>query len=140
MSSSAISLLNEYCQQRQLPTPEYNTLKTDGPSHMPMFTMRVVVDEREFVAEGSSKKVAKSKCAAKAVQELDVDEYFNERVKKYRYRICEVSISEEETDIDPIETLWKDEAEEIVLTIRRYNDLADLDEHELKTIKLRVLK
>jgi len=104
---------------------------------MPMFTMRVVVDEREFVAEGSSKKAAKSKCAAKAVQELDVDEYFNERVKKYRYRICEVSISEEETDIDPIETLWKDEAEEIVLTIRRYNDL---DEHELKTIKLRVLK
>ena len=137
MSSSAISLLNEYCQQRQLPTPEYNTLKTDGPLHMPMFTMRVVVDEREFVAEGSSKKAAKSKCAAKAVQELDVDEYFNERVKKYRYRICEVSISEEETDIDPIETLWKDEAEEIVLTIRRYNDL---DEHELKTIKLRVLK
>jgi hypothetical protein len=58
-------------------------------------------------------------------------------VKKYRYKICEVSISEKETDIDPIETLWKDEAEEIVLTIRRCNDL---DEHELKTIKLRVLK
>jgi hypothetical protein len=136
MSSSAISKLNEYCQQRQLPIPEYNTLKTDGPLHMPMFTMRVVVDEREFVAEGASKKAAKSKCAAKAVQELGVDEYFNERVKKYRYRICEVSVPEE-TDIDPIETLWKDEAEEIVLTIRRYNDL---DEHDLKIIKLRVLK
>lgn len=81
MSSSAISLLNEYCQHRQLPTPEYNTLKTDGPSHMPTFTMRVIVDEREFMAEGASKKVAKSKCAAKAVQELDVDEYFKERVK-----------------------------------------------------------
>ena len=134
MSGSAISLLNEYCQRRQLPAPEYNTLKTDGPSHMPMFTMKVVVDEREFVAEGPSKKAAKSKCAAKAVQELDVDEYFNECVKKYRYRICEVSISE--TDINPIETLWKDEAEEIVLTIKRYNE----DEYELKTIKLRVLK
>lgn len=134
MSSSAISLLNEYCQQRQLPTPEYNTLKTDGPSHMPMFTMRVIVDEREFVAEGASKKAAKSKCAAKAVQELDVDEYFKERVKEYRYRICEVSTSE---DGDPIEALWKDEVEEIVLTIRRSNDL---DEHDLKTIKLRVLK
>ena len=101
---------------------------------MPMFTMRVIVDEREFVAEGASKKAAKSKCAAKAVQELDVDEYFKERVKEYRYRICEVSTSE---DGDPIEALWKDEVEEIVLTIRRSNDL---DEHDLKTIKLRVLK
>ena len=135
MSSSAISLLNEYCQQRQLPTPEYNTLKTDGPPHMLMFTMRVIVDEREFVAEGSSKKAAKSKCAAKAVQELDVDEYFKARVKEYRYRICEVSTLEE--DIDPIEALWKDEVEEIVLTIKRSNDL---DEHDFKAIKLRVLK
>ena len=142
MSSSAISLLNEYCQQRHLPVPEYNTLKTDGPSHMPMFTMRVIVDEREFVAEGASKKAAKSNCAAKAVQELDVNKYFSERIKKYRYRICEVSVSEEpaETDTDPIETLWKDKAEEIALTIRRSNDLDDLDEHALKTIKLRVLK
>lgn len=139
MSSSAISLLNEYCQQRQIPTPEYNTLKTNGPSHMPIFTMRVVVDEREFVAEGTSKKAVKSKCAAKAIQELNVDEYFSEHVKKYRYRICEVSASKDSTEknIDPIETLWKDEAEEIVLTIRRSNDL---NEHSLKTIKLRVLK
>ncbi len=128
MSSSAISLLNEYCQQRQLPTPEYNTLKTDGPSHMPMFTMKVIVDEREFVAEGASKKAAKSKCAAKAVQELGVDEYFKERVKEYRYRICEVST---------LEALWNDEVEEIILTIKRSNDL---DEHDLKAIKLRVLK
>lgn len=134
MSSSAISLLNEYCQQRQLPTPEYNTLKTDGPSHMPMFTMRVIVDEREFVAEGASKKAAKTKCAAKAVQELDVDEYFKERVKEYRYKISEVTSKE---GIDPIEALWKEEVEEIVLTIRRSNDL---DEHDLKTIKLRVLE
>lgn len=134
MSSSAISLLNEYCQQRQLPTPEYNTLKTDGPSHMPMFTMRVIVDKREFVAEGGSKKAAKSKCAAKAVQELDVDEYFKERMKEYRYRICEVTSKE---DIDTIEALWKEEVEEIVLTIKRSNDL---DEHDLKTIKLRVLE
>jgi hypothetical protein len=105
---------------------------------MLMFTMRVIVDEREFVAEGSSKKTAKSNCAAKAVQELDVDEYFNERVKKYRYRICEVGVSGEPAETtDPIETLWKDEAEEIVLTIRRSNNL---DEHDLKTIKLRVLK
>lgn len=137
MSSSAISLLNEYCQQRQLPTPEYNTLKTDGPSHMPMFTMRVIVDEREFVAEGASKKVAKSKCAAKAVQELDVNEHFKERAKEYRYKICEVSVSEEDKEEDPIEALWKDEVEEIVLTIKRSNNL---DEQDLKAIKLRVLK
>lgn len=136
MISSAISLLNEYCQQRQFPTPEYMTIKTDGPSHMPMFTMRVIVDEREFVAEGANKKVAKSKCAAKAVQELDVDEYFKERVKEYRYKICEVNATEVE-NIDPIEALWKNDTEEIVLTIKRSNDL---DEHDLKTIKLRVLK
>jgi len=103
---------------------------------MPMFTMRVIVDEREFVAEGASKKAAKSNCAAKAVQELDVNKYFSERIKKYRYRICEVSEEPAETT-DPIETLWKDKAKEIALTIRRSNDL---DEHALKTIKLRVLK
>jgi len=100
-----------------------------------MFTMRVIVDEREFVAEGSSKKAAKSKCAAKAVKELDVDEYCKDHVKEYRYRICKVSTLEK--DIDSIEALWRDEAEEIVLTIKRSNDL---DEHDLKDIKLRVLK
>ena len=133
MSRSAISLLNEYCQQKQIPTPEYNTLKTDGPSHMPIFTMKVIVNKHEFVAEGSSKKAAKSKCAAKAVQELAVDEYSKERAKEYRYRICEVSALEE--DIDPIEALWKNKTKEIVLIIKRSNDL---DDHDLKSIKLRV--
>ena len=127
MSSSAVSLLNEYCQQRQLPTPEYNTLTTDGPSHMPVFTMRVVVDEREFVAAGASKKAAKCKCAAKAVQELDVDKYFKDRMKDYKYRICELDI----------EAVWNEDVEEVVLVIKRSNEL---EEHELKTIKLRVLK
>lgn len=133
MSNSAISLLNEYCQLRKLPSPEYITLKTDGPSHMLKFTMKVVINEREFVAEGTSKKAAKSKCAAKAVQELDVNEYFKERVKAYRYKICEVSVPEKDTN--PIETLWKAETEEIVLTIKRSND----NEHDYKTIKLRIL-
>lgn len=133
--NSAISLLNEYCQKKPLPPPEYIIVDTHGPSHTPMFTMRVIVDEREFVAEGSSKKSAKSKCAAKAVQELDVDKYFKDRLKEYRYRICEVRAPEQ--DIDPIEALWKDETEEIVLTIKRSNHL---EENDLKTIKLRVLK
>lgn len=133
--NSVISLLNEYCQQKQLPTPEYIIVDTHGPSHTPMFTMRVIVDEREFVAEGSSKKSAKSKCAAKAAQELDIVTYFKGRMKEYRYRICEVRAPEQ--DIDPIEALWKDETEEIVLTIKRSNHLG---ENDLKTIKLRVLK
>jgi hypothetical protein len=135
MNSSAISLLNEYCQQKQLPTPEYKTLKTDGPSHMPTFMIKVIVDEREFMAEGASKKIAKSKCAAKAVQELDVEEHFKQRLEKYKYRICEVSSLGE--NINPIEALWNDETEEIILTIKRSNHL---EEHNLKTIKLRVLK
>ena len=118
MSSSAISLLNEYCQLRRLPTPEYNTLKIDGPSHMPLYTMRLIINEREFVAEGPSKKVAKSKCAGKAVQELEIG------VKEYMY----------EVNVDTIEALWKDEVEEIALTIKR------LKEHDHKTVKLRVLK
>lgn len=132
--SSAISLLNEYCQQRQVPAPEYTTLNTNGPSHDPKFTMKVTVDEREFVAEGSSKRSAKSKCAAKAVQELDVEEHFRNRVKQHRYKISEMRAPEQ--DIDPLEALWKEETEEIVLTIKRSNDL---EEHHLKTIKLRVL-
>jgi hypothetical protein len=131
MSSSAVSLLNEYCQQRQLPTPEYNTLTTDGPSHMPVFTMKVVVDEREFVATGASKKAAKCKCAAKAVQELDVDKYFKDRMKVYKYRICDIV-----TD-GALEAVWNEDVEEVALVIKRSNEL---EEHELKTIKLRVLK
>ena len=141
--SSAISVLNEYCQQKQLPTPEYNTLKTDGPSHNPMFTMKVMVDEREFVAEGSSKKVAKSKCAVKAIQELDVHKYFKNRLKEYRYRICEMRAQDipqqqdNPEDIDCLEALWKGETEEILLTIKRSND--HLEEYDFKDIKLKVL-
>lgn len=135
---NTVSLLNEYCQRRQLPIPEYNTLTTDGPSHMPMFTMKVIVDEREFVASGFSKKAAKCKCAAKAVQELDVDQYFKERVKEYRYRICEMSTPDsEDTTPDTLKALWKEDIDEIILVIKRSNDL---DEHDLKTINLRVLK
>lgn len=141
MSRSPISLLNEYCQQRQIPTPEYNTLKSDGPSHMPIFTMNVIVDKHEFVAEGASKKDAKSKCAAKAVQALGVEEHSKERVKEreYRYRICGVSALEKEKDIDIIEALWKDETKEIVLIIKRSAQHSnDLDDHDFKSIKLRV--
>jgi hypothetical protein len=140
MSSSAVSLLNEYCQQKQLPTPEYNTLTTDGPSHMPVFTMRVVVDEREFVATGANKKAAKCKCAAKAVQELDVDQYFKDRMKVYKYRICELDVvdkTDTSATTSSLEVVWNEEVEEVVLVIKRFNEL---DEHELKTIKLRVLK
>lgn len=130
----SISLLNEYCQLRHQPPPEYNTLKIEGPPHMPLYTMRVVIDGREFVAEGPSKRVAKTKCAFKAVQELEVDKCFKKHAKKYRYRICEVNAPDE---VDPIEALWKDEVEEIALTIKRSNNL---EEHDHKTVKLRVLK
>lgn len=139
MTSSAVSLLNEYCQQRQLPTPEYNTLTTDGPSHMPLFTMKVIVDDQEFVATGTNKKAAKCKCAAKAVQELNVDQYFKNRIKIYKYRICELAPANADTDdktSSPLETIWNEEAEELVLVIKRFNEL---DEH-VKTIKLRVFK
>jgi hypothetical protein len=142
--SSAISLLNEYCQQKQLPTPEYNTVETNGPSHNPMFTMKVFVEEREFVAEGSNKKTARSKCAAKAIEELDVDKYFKNRLKQYRYKICEMRAQDipqqdnpEQQDIDTVEALWKGETEEIVLTIKRSND--HLEEYAFKNIKLKVL-
>ena len=137
MSNFAISKLNEYCQHRQLPTPKYITFKTDGSSHMPIFMMKVIVDECEFKAEGTNKKAAKSKCAALAIQELNVDEYFNNRMKEYRYRICKVSAPSVPEELNSIEALWKDETEEIVLTIKRSNDL---DEHDHKIIKLRVLK
>lgn len=135
---SAVSLLNEYCQQRQLPTPEYITLTTDGPSHMPTFTMKVIVDEHEFVATGTNKKVTKTKCATKAVQELDVNNYFKERVKEYKYRVCEINaVLDGESLPTPIEAIWNELYEEITLTIKRSNEL---DEHQIKTVRLRALK
>ena len=137
MSSSVntVSLLNEYCQQRQLPIPEYNTLTTDGPSHRPTFTMKVIVDEHEFVATGDSKKAVKIKCAAKAMQDLAVDQYFKDRAKEYRYKISEIKIHDSEDNA--IEALWKEDVDDIVLVLKQSNDM---EENALKTIKLRVLK
>lgn len=134
MNSADIGLLNEYCQQKQIPLPEYNIINIDGPSHMPMFTMKVIVNDYEFVETGTNKKIAKNKCATKAVQKLNVYQYFKDNVKEDRYRICETSDVDKLSD--QLKAIWKEETEDIVLTIKHSN----LDEHNFKTIKLRVCK
>jgi hypothetical protein len=135
--SSAISMLNEYCQHKQLPTPVYSVIKTEGPSHIPVFTMKVTVGGDEFIESGNSKKVAKYKCANKAVQELNVEKHIKDRLKEYKYRICELKINDL-FDSDSLEILWEEEdVEEVLLTIKRSNHL---DDHDLKTIKLKIIK
>jgi len=133
----AVSRLNEYCQQKQLPPPDYSTVTINGPSHAPVFTMKVIVDEREFVASGTTKKIAKFKCAAKAVDEIDVDQYLKNQLKIHKYRVCNISVEGHDA---PLEALWNEDdikEKEIVLVLKRSNEL---EEHELKTIKLRVSK
>jgi len=111
----------------------YNIITTDGPSHNPIFTMKMVVDQQEFVATGTSKKAAKCSCAAKAAQELNVDQYLKDRMKVYRYRICTLTTGEQSNHLEDI---WNGNAEEVTLVIKRYNE----EEYELKTINLRVVK
>lgn len=124
---NSISLLNNYCQQKQINIPEYTTIECEGPSHLPVFTMKMNVDEYEFIATGSSKKAARYECASLAVKKLNIDQYFKDQVKKvYKYRICDVETS--------LEDIWNDEANELVLVIKRYN--IEQNEQEIKTIKM----
>jgi hypothetical protein len=127
--SNFVSMLNEYCQYRQIPTPVYKTIDTKGPSHMPVFTMKVVVDNREFEATATKKQIAKYKCAEIAAKELDIEQHLKDRVKIYKYKICEI--------LTPLENVWNDEIEDIVITIKRTNDM---DDYQLKTIKLKISK
>ena len=142
MMNTNVSMLNEYSQSKQMLPPEYKTIAVTGLGHMPTFTIGTIIGNREFEAQGPSKKVAKHNCARIAVDALKVKEYFNSRIV-CKYRICELNaVSDKINSADKIdsttslETIWNGDAEEVVLIIKRSKN----NDQELKTIRLKVLK
>ncbi len=63
--------LQEFLQEKHLPMPQYELVSQTGSSHMPTFSVRVVVGEQSFdVAEGKSKKEAQQNAAKVALNKL----------------------------------------------------------------------
>lgn len=63
--------LQELCQEQRMGNPSYELLDKSGPSHSPVFTLRVVVGGRELArATGSSHKLAEREAAETAYYAL----------------------------------------------------------------------
>ena len=66
------TLLQEYCQARKIPLPEYRTDLAAGPSHAPVFDISVII--KGFVlgtGRASSKKISQEMAASAALQALE---------------------------------------------------------------------
>ena len=121
-----ISLLNEYCQYKQISLPNYLVIETGGLSHAPVFKIKLLVGDYTFVSTAPSKKLAKQKCAKMAVDELKIDLFFKELNENPRYKLTEILTS--------LADIWNNNCDEVVITIRRVIK----DEEISKTIKLRM--
>ncbi|MBC7364287.1 MAG: ribonuclease III [Candidatus Aminicenantes bacterium] len=65
------SALQEYFNQRNLPTPVYRTVTEKGPEHEKLFTVEVSTGDKVLArAQGHSKKSAEQKAAQKALKKL----------------------------------------------------------------------
>lgn len=63
--------LQEWVQARGLPLPEYRTVSSEGPAHMPIFTVEVLVrGNSPECAEGPSKRVAERAAARKLLDQV----------------------------------------------------------------------
>ena len=62
--------LQLWLQARGMPLPNYELLKTEGPSHAPTFTVRLYMNGFEHVETGTSRKKAEAKVAALILQDL----------------------------------------------------------------------
>ncbi|KAJ1560232.1 hypothetical protein HK405_007813, partial [Cladochytrium tenue] len=71
-SSSPISMLQEICMRRRLPTPEYRTVEQRGPTHAPIFRIAVLVNATLFECPVSAptKQEAKALAATHALRML----------------------------------------------------------------------
>jgi ribonuclease III len=57
------SALQEWAQKRGFPSPNYEVLERDGPDHAPRFVVKVIVNGKSAIAEGSSKQNAEQSAA-----------------------------------------------------------------------------
>lgn len=62
--------LQLWLQARGMPLPNYELLKTEGPSHAPTFTVRLYMNGFEHVEQGKSRKSTEAKVAALILKDL----------------------------------------------------------------------
>jgi hypothetical protein len=127
MDISLLSLLNEYCQHKQI-SPNYSVIATGGLAHAPIFKIQLDVGDYTFVSTASSKKLAKQICAKKAIEELKIELFFKELNEKPRYKITEI--------LTPLDDIWNNNCEKVVITLRRVLK----GEEVSKTIELRLVE
>ncbi|MDI2090064.1 ribonuclease III [Commensalibacter oyaizuii] len=72
--------LQEWVLARALPLPIYELISQEGPSHTPVFVIRVVVQDIEGRGEGRSKRIAESAAAKDLLDKLN-------KIKKVKNRI-----------------------------------------------------
>ena len=73
--SDAKSALQEYLQKRGLPQPNYVLISSSGPDHMPVFTMAVECNGKQYgVGTANGKKKAEQLAAEKALILLTSEE------------------------------------------------------------------
>lgn len=66
------SALQEWAQARGMALPEYQDIARDGPDHAPTFTVRVVLDNKQFSeATAASKRAAQHLAAQQLMAELE---------------------------------------------------------------------
>ena len=66
----AVSLLQELVQSKSKKLPIYDIKITGGNSHKPIFTAIVKINDKEYIAQGHSKKEAQKNVATLAVAEF----------------------------------------------------------------------
>ncbi len=67
------SIIQEYLQARNMPTPIYNTIAEEGPQHHKVFLVEVSVDDKILGrGKGSTKKAAHQDAARIACQKLGI--------------------------------------------------------------------
>ena len=69
--------IQEYCQQRKHALPIYVVESLRG-GHEPNFKCTLTVFDREFIAEGRSKKIATFTAAEQAIAYMNKEEYYKE--------------------------------------------------------------
>ena len=75
--NDAKSALQEYLQKRGRPQPKYILCGESGPDHMPTFTVKVTVEDKEYATgTGNGKKKAEQAAAEAALKILKAEEKY----------------------------------------------------------------
>lgn len=65
------SRLQMLMQIKKNSAPVYEIISIEGPDHTPKFKVKVKINSKEWIGEGSSKKAAEISAACKAIEELE---------------------------------------------------------------------